>query len=519
MKDKDIVLSINCGTQSLKAILFDVAGNVLDLENISFVPYFSKYPGWAEQDPDLYWNALCQSCQALWSRGKVTLNRLAGISLTTQRGTIVNIDKYGNPVRPAIIWLDQRKTAGLKPIGGLWSILFKMYGVSDTISFFQQEAEANWIRTNQPDIWRQTYKYLLLSGYLTYRLTNEFNDSTGCQVGYLPFDYRRQTWSSAWDWKWQGSPVRRKMLPELFKPGEIIGYISPKASEETGIPKGLPMIASAADKACQIIGSGSLESSTGFLSYGTTATINVTSSKYFEAIRMIPPFPSAVPKHYSLEVMIYRGYWLVDWFKHQFGNKEIKKAQKMGINDDLLFDKLFESVSPGAMGLMLQPYWSPGIKIPGPEAKGSIIGFGEIHSRKHLYRAILEGISYALREGQERIEKCTNIPIKTLRIIGGSQSNNFMQLTANMFNLPAARPHLSETAGLGAAINCVVGLGLHPDYKSAIAAMTHTGEIFEPEPDAFGIYDQLYTRVYKKIYKQLRPLYQQIREITGYPKA
>ncbi len=518
MENKDLLLTIDNGTQSLKAMVFNLSGKMQAIVKIPFEPYFSTHPGWAEQDPDLYWQTLCVACQRLWSEKGVDKDRIAGVSVTTQRGTVINVEKSGKPLRPAILWLDQRKTFGLPPIGGLWGLLFKVAGVSRTIAYFQREAEANWIRTHQPEIWEATHKYLLLSGYLNYRLTGEFVDSIGGQVGYIPFDFKRLDWAKDSDWKWQGIPAIREMLPRIHPPGATLGQITRAAAEQTGVPEGLPVIAAAADKACEVIGSGSLTPDTGCISYGTTATINVTSSRYVEAIPLIPPYPSAIPGNYSLEVQIFRGYWMVSWFKKEFGHAEREKAENMGIDAEMLFDKLIDDIPPGCMGLMLQPYWSPGIKLPGPEAKGSIIGFGDIHNRGHIYRSILEGLAYALREGKERIEKRTRIPIRELRVSGGgSQSRNAMQVTADVFNLPTSRPHLYETSGLGAAINAAVGLHLHPDYATAISEMTHIGDVFEPDQKNHALYDALYRKVYQKMYKRLKPLYKDIQEITGYP--
>jgi sugar (pentulose or hexulose) kinase len=167
---------------------------------------------------------------------------------------------------------------------------------------------------------------------------------------------------------------------------------------------------------------------------------------------------------------------------------------------------------------MLQPFWNPGIKIPGPEAKGAIIGFGDVHHRAHLYRAILEGLAYALREAKERIEKRSGTRITTVRVSGGgSQSDAAMQITANVFNLPCGRPHLYETSGLGAAILAAVSLGFYPDFASAIAHMTRMGQVFQPEPEHVRTYEQLYTRVYRHMYARLQPLYRDIQDITGYP--
>ena len=518
MENKDLLLSIDNGTQSLKALIFDLKGELIAKEQVVFEPYYSENPGWAEQDPDVFWQALCQACQGIWKQGNYK-ERIAGVSITTQRSTVINVDGNGKPLRPAMIWLDQRKTYGLPPLGGIWGLLFKLARVSDTISYLQTEAEVNWIRTYQPDVWQKTHKYLLLSGYLTYLLTGEYVDSIGSQVAMIPFDYKGLRWAPRRDWKWKVLPIARELLPELIPPGQPLGSITRKASEKTGIPEGLTLIAAAADKACEVIGSGSLEPSTGCLSYGTTATINVTSKKYVEAVPLLPAYPSAVPDYYALEVQIYRGFWMVSWFKKEFGHLEEQAASLQGVTPETLFDKLIDNIPPGSMGLVLQPYWTPGVKLPGPEAKGAIIGFGDVHTRGHVYRAILEGLGYALREGKERIEKRTRIPITSLRVSGGgSQSRNAMQLTADIFGLPTARPHIYETSGLGAAIDTAVGLGLHSDFESAVKTMTHVGEVFEPNRENQQLYEQLYNDVYQKMYKQLKPLYERIRKITGYPK-
>jgi len=518
MTEKNLLLAIDNGTLSLKAMIFDLQGNLKAKEQIPFAPYSSKKPGWAEEDPELFWKTLCDACQRLWTNHSIDKDRVAGVAITTQRATIVNLDKNGVPLRPAILWLDQRKTYGLKEVGGAWGLIFKVAGLKGVISYLQAEAEANWIKTCQPEIWNNTHKYLLLSGYHTYKLTGEFKDSIGCQVGYIPFDFKRFKWAKSWDWKWRIIPIQESMLPDIVAPGETLGQITKTASRETGIPEGLPLIAAAGDKACEVIGSGSLDSASGCLSYGTTATINITSKKYIEPIAMLPPYPSAVPGYYNVEVEVHRGYWMVDWFKEEFGHLEQREAIKKNVSPETLFERLVEKIPPGSMGLMLQPYWTPGLRSPGPEAKGAIIGFGDVHTRAHLYRSILEGIAYALREGKEKIEKRSGVSISTLRVSGGgSQSDNAMQLTADVFGLPAARPHVYETSGLGAAINAAVGLGFYDDYKSAMGAMTRTAQVFDPDRSNVKLYDALYHDVYKKMYKSLKPLYEKIRKITGYP--
>jgi sugar (pentulose or hexulose) kinase len=515
---RDHILAIDVGTQSVRALLFDLQGSLVHKSKITIAPYVSPRPGWAEQDPDFYWRTLCEACRTLWQQTSVSREAVAGVALTTQRATMVNVDVQGNPLRPAIVWLDQRRVESLRPVGGLWGHLFRLTGMTETVGYLQAEAEANWIRMHQPDIWRNTHKYLLLSGYLTYKLTGEFVDSVGCQVGYIPFDYKALTWSKPWDWKWRAVPIEPRLLPKLIPPTQPLGMLTESAAECLGLAKPLPLIAAAADKACEVIGAGAIEPHIGCLSYGTTATLNTTQRKYVEVIPLIPPYPAAVPDAYNLEIGVNRGFWMVSWFKEEFGYLEQVLADERGVEPEELFDDLVNEAPPGSMGLILQPYWSPGIRVPGPEAKGAIIGFGGVHTRAHVYRAILEGLAYALREAKERTERRSRTTVTELRVSGGgSQSDAALQLTADIFGMPTARPHIYETSGLGAAIDAAVGLGLHPDFETAVGQMTRIGKVFEPDQQTRRIYDELYHRVYRRMYERLQPLYEEIRRITGYP--
>lgn len=514
----ETILAIDCGTQSIRAMLFDFQGNMLHKAKVDIEPYQVPRPGWAEQEPQYYWDNLVLACQKLWQIAEPKQIEIKGVSLTTQRSTLVNVDKNGTPLRPAIHWLDQRRIAPEKVVNPLVHLIYRAVKMDYPVKFAYCESEANWIRQNQPEIWEKTHKYLFLSGYLTYLLTGEYVDSVGCQVGYVPFDYKNLAWAKSGHLNLRLFPIEREKLPTLVLQTHELGRISLSAAQATGIPAGTPVLAAAADKACEILGSGSIRPDIACLSYGTTCTTSIMTSKYVEVIPFIPPYPSAIPNTYNTEIQIFRGYWMVNWFKNEFGHPERELAALNNTSAESLFDELVKSVPPGAMGLLLQPFWAPGVKIPGPEAKGAIIGFGDIHGRAHIYRSILEGLAYALREGTEKTQKRSGIQIKEIRVSGGgSQSDQAMQITANIFNLPTARAKIYETSGLGAAIDCAVGLGLYPDFNSAVKAMTAVGQVFEPEPENVALYEALFQRVYKKMYKYLKPLYEAIKDITGYP--
>jgi sugar (pentulose or hexulose) kinase len=520
--EEKYLLALDNGTQSVRALLFDLNGHLVAKSKVDIEPYFSKKPGWAEQDPDYYWQMLAKSCNNLWPELellKIKKSQIKGVSLTCQRATVVNLDEEGRSLRPAFVWLDQREQSKLDKMSWYWRVLFRLVGERKNVYYFRSQAEASWIKHQQPEIWEKTYKFMFLSGFHSFKLTGKYVDSVSSQVGYLPFDFKSHTWAKPLAWIWQALPIKKEMLPELIPCGSELGRISQEAASDTGIPVGLPLISAGSDKACEVLGSGCLTPETGSLSYGTTATFNITNSQYVDAVNGLPAYPAAMPNNYNIEFIVQRGYWMVSWFKREFGLKEQQIADEQGIIVESLFDDLLKQVPAGSMGLVLQPYWNPGLRVPGPEAKGAMIGFGDVHTRAHIYRAIIEGICFALREGKELSEKKYKVKITKLMVSGGgSQSDQAMQITADIFGMPVQRPHTFETSGLGAAINAAVGAGLYDTYESAVAKMSHGGDVFTPIEENKEIYNELYLDVYKKMYSKLRPLYKSIRNITGYPK-
>lgn len=514
----DYLLAIDNGTQSVRAMVFDSNGQLIAKSKVEIEPYFSTQPGWAEQHADYFWSSLCQACQLLWPQLEFPREQIKALSVTTQRATVIALDKQGQPVCPAISWLDQRQVTSAPELGLLESSLISLVGAKSSVDLFHQQAEANWIAQNQPDLWQQVDKFLLLSGYHNYRLTGCYRDAIASQVGYLPFDFKQLKWAKKTDWKWRALAIRESMLPELVRAGKTLGLVTAEAALETGIPEGTPLIASGSDKTCEVLGSGCLNEKTASLSYGTTATFNINTSQYKEIIPFHPAYPSLMPDHYNIEMIVQRGYWMVSWFKQQFGQLEQQAAEQQGVSAEFLFEDLLKETPPGAMGLMLQPYWSGAATQSGREAKGAIIGFGEVHTRAHLYRAMIEGLTYALRESKELVEKRRGQSINRLMVSGGgSQSDQVMQITADIFGMAVERPHTFETSGLGAAIAAAVGIGLYPDFTTAVSEMTRTQQRFLPSMDNHQLYNQLYSEVYQKIYSGLKPSYKAIRAITGYP--
>ena len=516
--DLKYVIAIDAGTQSIRVSLIDLQGQIVQLEKTEIDAYYSNQSGYAEQDALYLWNQLTKTTQKFIKNLKVSIDNIKGISLTTQRGSIVNVNREGEPLRPAIIWLDQRKAKLEKFPGGMMKLGLRILNLYGSVTHAIKDGECNWIRQNEPEIWEQTHKFLFLSGFFNFKLTGKYIDSVGNIVGYVPFNYKKQRWCKKHEFNYKLFPIEREKLPELVQPSELLGYITEDSSKETALPAGLPLIAAAADKACEVLGSGCMTPEIACLSFGTTATVETVHPKYKEVIRFFPSYPSAIPNHFNTEFMIYRGYWMINWFKTEFGYKEIEHFKKTGIRPEEQFDKMIKDIPPGSQGLTLQPYWSPGVRIPGIEAKGAVIGFGDVHTRAHIYKAILEGLTYSLKHGLLRTQRKTKTKIKKLRVSGGgSQSDIAMQMTADIFNLTVEKPHTFETSSLGAAINCAVGLKFYPNFETAIDNMCHIQEVFKPDEQVSEMYSKLYKKVYHRMYRRLKPLYKQIREIVNYP--
>ncbi|MBU1079906.1 MAG: carbohydrate kinase, partial [Spirochaetes bacterium] len=234
-------------------------------------------------------------------------------------------------------------------------------------------------------------------------------------------------------------------------------------------------------------------------------------------LAFMPAYPAAIPGRFNPEVEIFRGYWMIAWFKNQFAYKEVVEAEARGVQAEEMLDSLLRETPAGGHGLVMQPYWTAGLKSP--SAKGALIGFGDVHERSHLYRAIIEGLAFGLKEGLESIERVSKKKVESLRVSGGaSQSDAICQISADVFDLPIARGETFEASGLGAAMCAAAGLGWYPGVAEASVAMSSRARAFEPDPKNARLYGELYGRVYKKMYKALSPLYESIRDITGYPE-
>lgn len=508
-KNNPLTLTLDFGTQSVRVALFNKKGESEAIIKHKYNPcYYSKEKGYAEQRPDYYWEIAQECLKKLTKENPDKLDRICGSTITCFRDSSVQLDQNNVPVRDCILWLDQRMAKAKEKLPFTDWIIFTLIGMKETVRLNRYRTIAHWIKENEPDIWSKTKKYVNISTYITYKFTGKLVDSVASIIGHYPIDFKNKKWYPK-SLKGRMFGIPESMLPELKQPGEILGEIDSEVAKECGLPQGIKVYATGSDKACETIGLGALDNETAAISYGTASTIEVSNRKYHSPESFLPAYPAAVPGWYNMEVQIYRGYWMLTWFTKNFAAELIDGEKIQAMAAEKVLDATLSRIPPGSDGLVLQPYWGPGLSRP--LAKGGIIGFSDVHTREHFYKAIIEGIAYALKEGLISIQKSQHKKVKRILISGGgSQSDAICQITADIFNLPVSKVQTHETTSLGAAMATFVAAGEFDSIESATENMRHISTTFEPNAVAVQQYEYLFKNVYLKMFPRLKNVYKNI---------
>jgi sugar (pentulose or hexulose) kinase len=440
-------------------------------------------------------------------------SRVRGVTVTVFRDTTVCLDADGKPLRDCILWMDQRRAEHPKQLSAARRALFALVGMGETIRMLQRTAACNWIAENEPELWAKTDKYVCLSTYLNYRLTGRLADSQASLLAKFPYDYKNRRWDEhgltrdAYD-------IPQRMLCEAVPSGTVLGGVTEEAASLTGLYAGLPVYASGSDKGCETVGLSVIREDRAALSFGTSCTVQFATRRYFEPTPFMPAYPAVPNDMYNPEIQLWRGYWMLTWFKQNFAQPEVDEAKRLGCSAKELLNRHLKEIPPGSDGLLVLPHWTPGLATP--NTRGAMIGFSDVHTRYHVYRAIIEGINYGLMEGLRGMEKRSGQKIRHLYLGGGgSRSDAICQITADMFGLPVSRVQTNETSALGAAVSVYVALGEYASYEDAIAGMVRLRDTFEPDPAVHELYERIYREVYTKYYKTVAPLHKALRAITA----
>ena len=269
------------------------------------------------------------------------------MAVTTQRGSLTLVDKAGKPLRPFIIWLDQRRATARRPFRHGGGSPSRRAASAARCDYLPARGRGQLDRRARAERLERRAQGAAAVGLAQLPADRRFVDSIASQVGYLPFDFKRQAWARSWDWKWKALGVRREQLPELRPVGSMLGGLTRRRPRRPGIPgpaghrrRGRQGLRGARLRR--------IEPDVGAVSYGTTATINVTTPRYLEAPPFVPPYPAALPGHFDGEVQIFRGYWMVRWFKEQFGDRRSPRPWPRASRRRPCSTRWFGAVPPGS---------------------------------------------------------------------------------------------------------------------------------------------------------------------------
>lgn len=512
--DAPLVLTFDIGTQSARGLLVAPDGTFEDIYQVKYdEPYYSRNPGWAEQRPDFYYDRICEISKVLCERNAEKMQRIISVTLTVIRDTVLCLDENNVPLRDIILWLDKRQADFNNPFPLYKKLIFKIAGMAEATKILYRATASNWIRQYQPDIWKKTAKYVMLPTYLNYKITGNLVDSEANMIGHIPFEYEKRVWKKDSSLTKCICDVPQEKLCRLVKSGEILGTVTKEFSKQSGVPEGLPLIATGSDKGCETLGLSVTKPTKAAISFGTTATIQMAVKKYFEPQKFMPAYPAVPNDMFNPEIEIYRGFWLVSWFVKEFGAEERQEASVLGCAPEQILDKYIEKLPPGCEGLLLQPYWTPG--VINPTSRGAVVGFADYHTHIHFYRAIIEGIAFELYHSLKIMEKRSGLKIEEVYVGGGgARSDIVCQITADVFGLPIKRIQTHEACSVGASMVAFISKGIYKDYDDAISHMVHETSVFLPRPDVHETYMDLYTGAYRKIFGRLEPIYKRIIKIT-----
>ncbi|WP_088810474.1 MULTISPECIES: xylulokinase [unclassified Listeria] len=486
------VLGLDLGTSALKAVLMSEAGELI-ADAASDYPLISERRGYSEQNPAEWVRALKVVFQALHEAVPDLKAELLGISFSGQMHSLVVMDSEMEVVRPAILWNDVRTTEACKYIREKMSDI-KSITRNDVLEGFTLP-KLVWLAQNEPKTWNQAAHFCLPKDYLAYILTGELCTDYSDAAGTLLLDVQKKTYSEEILTAFQ---IPRQTLPKLVSSTTCIGTVTPELARQLGIQTSAKVFMGGADNAVAAIGAGITKPGLALSSIGTSGVFLSFESDILEADASPLHFFNHVEEgsFYSMGVTLSAGNSL-NWFKREFAPDED-------------FDALFEGakkIPVGAEGLLFTPYIS-GERTPytDSEIRGAFIGIDGQHTRSHFMRAVIEGITFSLRDAFELLKLAGRDAAEIVAVGGGAKNPLWLQMQADIYNRNVRTLTSEQGPGLGAAMIAATGLGIYPDLNAcAETFVTYQGQLYTPNAQNVAKYEKIYL-IYREIYKATKSL-------------
>ena len=484
-------LGLDIGTTGVKAGIFDSRGNMLGV-GLQEYSLETPAPDIVELDAEIYWQSAKSAIQQAVDKASIAPERIKAMSVTGQVETLIMVDNNGKPLRKAIVWLDNRASSEAKFLEEKFGTeaLFRLSGQTEMLPCWPAP-KILWYQKHEPENFARTAKYLMVEDYIVYKLSGKFVTGSGLLPSTLYFDIRTNQYATA---MLEALQITVEQLPELKNSTEVMTVA---AENDSLIAAGTLIAAAPLDHVCGNLGSGCAE--VGVISETTGCTLalcaNFKEIVYDEA-RQLSTYLGFEPGNFVLLPWAPTAGMLLKHFRDEF-------TGGMSYN---LFDAAAEQVAPGSDGLILLPHCAGAISPDcNPFARGTAWGITLAHKREHWARAIMESVAYLLRSNVEALKKM-NCRIKELRSLGGgSRSRLWLQIKADVLNLPVTVTECTEATSLGAAMLAAVAAGEYKNCAEAAQNMVKTAFRIEPG-DNKEIYEK-YFRKYEEINQLVMPTY------------
>jgi sugar (pentulose or hexulose) kinase len=448
------LVGIDNGSQSSKVTIFDERGVVAAEGRVPLRPNHTPTPGVVEHPDDDLWDSIAAACRMAMAAFPGDPSDIVGVGLCTIRFCRAVLRSDGSLAQPVMSWMDARVGA----------------------PFIPEHDEVAYVTTS--------------SGYITHRLTGAFRDTAANYQGMWPIDTDVWRWSTK-DAAFAAAGLERPQVFELVDPGDLLGEVTAEAAGATGLPAGLPVVATANDKAVEALGCGLVDPTTLLVSLGTyIAGMSVGERNIGDATDFWTNFGSEPGRYLYESGGIRRGMWTVSWFRDLLGSDFADAARAAGERAEERLNREAAAVPAGSDGLLTVLDWL----APSDAAfrKGSILGFDGRQSRAHVYRSILEGIAMTMRDRGDAMAVELGAPYRRVVVSGGGSSSDLMmQIMADVFQAPTIRVVGDSAAGRGAAICAAVATGVHASFAEAVREMVVERDRFTPDPSNAAIYDAL----------------------------
>ncbi len=498
---KEYLLGIDIGTSACKIGIFTKDGKVQGASSGDYPVYYPK-AGWAEQDPDEWWEAVCDTIRKVLDSSGVKPTQIAGIGIDGQSWSAIAIDKEGKVLTNTPIWMDMRAQSICdrvnREIGA--EKIFELCGNMLQPSY--TTAKILWYKENLPEVYERIDKILQSNSFIAYRLTGKITQDISQGYGLHCFNMR----TGQWDEKMCGAmgiPV--SFLPEIVPSHHIIGTVTKEAAEQTGLAEGIPVAAGGLDAACGTLGAGVVRAGETQEQGGQAGGMSICIGEYAADPRLILGF-HVVPGQWILQGGTTGGGGVMRWLEREFGDYERSVAAQKGRTSLHQYNEEAEQVLPGSDGLVFLPYMA-GERSPiwDPNAKGVFYGLDFGKTKGHVIRSCMEGVAYSLKHNLD-VAESVGASVKELLSVGGSANSAlWMQIKSDITGKPLAVVFSDMSTTLGAALLAGVGIGMYKDFEEAVSQTVKITRRYEPNMENREIYQKNYD-IYIDLYENLKEL-------------